>query len=136
MSRTTRLNDALTERIAAHVCNGSYLSAAAEACGVSASAASDWLRAGEDRHPERPPTELTVRFAQAIKRAEAEHETGAIEYLSQHPDWRARLAVLSRRQRERWGDSPSESDGAAVVFEAAIRVRPSNLPIGPRPSRP
>ena len=117
MARTTRLNDALTDRIAAHVRNGSYLSAAAESCGVSHSTASDWFRMGLGTHPERAQTEPMRRFAEAILQAEAEHETGTVEYLSQHPDWRARLAVLSRRQRERWGDAPSASDGVAAVLE-------------------
>ena len=117
MSRTTRLNEGLIERIAAHVRNGSYLSTAAQRCGVSPSTASDWLRMGQGTHPERPRTDLTQRFAEAILEAEAEHEVSAVEYLSTHQDWRARLAVLQRRQREHWGDAPAETDQAAAVLE-------------------
>jgi hypothetical protein len=53
---------------------------------------------GQRTHPERAQTDLTRRFAEAVLEAEAEHETDAVEYLSTHPDWRARMAVLQRRE--------------------------------------
>ena len=117
MARTTRLSDGLTEGIAAHVPNGSYLSKAAQRCGVSASGASDWFGAGLGTHPERVQTDLIQRFAESIQGAEAEHEVSADEYLSQHPDWRARMAVPQRCQRDKWGDASTETDQAAAALE-------------------
>ncbi len=135
MSRTTRLNDGLIERIATHVRNGSYLSTAAQRCGVSPSTASDWFRAGLGTHPERAQTEITRRFAEAILEAEAQHETDAVEYMSQHVDWRARMAVLQRRQRDKWGEAPTDTDHAAAVMEVLgglLRAREqATVTVGP-----
>jgi len=112
------LTERLIERIAEGVRAGNYASVAAQRIGISPSSVNNWLRQGRDAHPTRQPTELTVKLADAVDKAEAEFESRTVAWLGRHEHWRPRLEVLKRREPERWGDVTTDSDRSAAVLEA------------------
>ena len=109
IGRPSKLTPAVQEAIVEGVRLGMSLSSAAERVGVAAATANDWMRRGEGRHRQKPPTPSFVAFAAAVKRAEAELEATMLERvhaaaLSGQPQtWQAAMTLLERRFPDRYG---------------------------------
>ncbi len=106
MPKPTDCTEAVTAKIAAAVLSGMHLSPAAEANGVPAETACEWMRRGENRHRSRPENALYAQFAAKIREAEAGAERAAVTYWrAQIPDnWQAARDFLARRFPQRWAN--------------------------------
>lgn len=84
---------------------GNYLNVAAKAAGYSVGTVHYWIQTGEGKNKERGPDEDTIWFAQEVRKAEAECETGLVEKLLAALPKEPRLIIefLARRWPERWG---------------------------------
>lgn len=100
MGRPGKLTAEVEERIVQAIRAGSYFAVAARAAGVSESTFYRWLARGA-AEPDGP----YAGFRAAVLRAEAESELHAVVAVRRaaREDWRAALALLERRHRERWG---------------------------------
>lgn len=116
--RPLKLTKALQTRICKYIKQGNYLEQSAVRCGVSKSTFMSWRAKG------REEDEGVYRdFLDATTRAEAEAEATLVASLTRDPDWRARLAILSRRYPDRWGkkvevDALAGQDGKLKVVVA------------------
>lgn len=123
MARPTKLDAERQERILAAIRAGSYAEPACRAAGISESTYYRWLQRGEAEEQG-----IYADFVRAVRRAEAEAEVQAVEFVQLHmpKDWRAAITFLERRYPSRWrrqtsseisgpGGGPIETRGKSSV---------------------
>lgn len=79
---------------------GNYFETAANAAGVTAKTAREWLRKGVNGDPLYAQFAVDVMRAQALAEA---HDVHAIGRAAQGSDWRAAAWRLERRNPRKWG---------------------------------
>jgi transposase len=99
VARPTKLDPERQKRILDAIRAGSYAEPACRAAGIAESTFYRWLQRGEAEG-----RGVYADFAQAVRRAEAEAEVNAVEFVEaqMHKDWRAAIAFLERRHPSRW----------------------------------
>lgn len=127
--RPTKLTLALQKRFLAIIRDGSYLTPACEAVGISYQTFQNWRERGE-----LEKTGRYVEFLVAYKKASAQSEVsalGAIRKAMKKPHhWTAAMTFLERRFPERWGKTEHQSidlstsvtdEQAEEQFDAVLR---------------
>lgn len=128
MGRPTDLTPEVQRRICDAILSGMHLSPAAEANGVPAETAGEWMRRGENRHKTRPENALYAQFAAAVREAEAQCERAAVVYWRQQiPDnWQAARDFLARRFPARWAPVEKQEhmgkDGGPIVLQVVEQI--------------
>ena len=128
MSKPTDLTPEIQKRICDAMLAGNHLSVAAQATGVPAPTAEEWLRRGENRQQNRPNNATYAAFAAAVRSAEAECERNVVLYWrSQIPDnWPAARDFLARRFPSRWANREkiehSGPDGDPIRLEVIEQI--------------
>jgi len=123
MPKPTDLTPQKQTAICTAILGGLHLSPAAEACGVSANTATDWMRRGENRHRSRPENAVYAAFAAAVREAEAQCERALVmtwrSAAIEHKDPPAIRDFLARRFPERWANREKidiGGSGKEIVF--------------------
>jgi len=99
-----KLTTAVIESICSSIRGGSYILAACGRARVSRRSFYEWKERGEKEREEGRNT-IHVKFIDALEHAEADNEVMLVESVSSDVDWRAKMEILKRRYKERWGDS-------------------------------
>lgn len=102
------LDDRLATKVVGYVLEGTYISVAAQACGVHASTmsvwqsrAEEWIESPIDEVPEAE--RIYVDFYHAIRIAEAQAEVGLLRCVADGKfGWQAAMTILERRHPDRW----------------------------------
>lgn len=109
---------------------GNYIRTAAEASGVTLGMIEAWLRRGE-----QGKNKIYYQFYVDASRAIAEGESKLVGKVMKaaDDDWKAAMAILSRRHRSRWGDNRTgtgEGSGQVVNNDnrQILAVQASNDP--------
>lgn len=119
VGRSTELTSEVAETILVHVAEGSFLTVAAGAAGVSEHSVYEWLRRGAADASQNLDT-LFVRFANAYAQAKQLAEANAVSVLQRggdgkYKDWRAQAWWLERRHKERWS-LPKEGASTGITL--------------------
>lgn len=97
--RKSKLTPERQERICELLRAGNYAGVAAKAAGIAESTFYAWIERGE-----KARTGAFAEFAEAVKKAEAEGETAALEIIQTAAleSWQAAAWLLERRFPQRW----------------------------------
>lgn len=101
MARPTKLTPEIQRTICAALQAGNYVEAACGLAGISDTTFYRWMERGD-----RESRGQFREFRDSVSRAIAASEAGlvAVVYREAKGNWRAALALLSRRWPERWGN--------------------------------
>lgn len=125
MPRPTKLTPERAEALIELLRDGVYVETACAACGVGTSTFYRWMTI--DREP-------YVEFRDAVKKAEAEAETRAVEVVrnAATTSWQAAAWWLERKFPERWGrrDCLALTRDVARLSDAEIDARIEELENG------
>ena len=77
--RSSKLSKSITVKVAEYVRKGLPLEQSFILVGINPRTGFEWMQRGNGDHPKRPKTKEHAQFAQAVKRALAEHELSCIE---------------------------------------------------------
>ena len=109
--RHPELTPELQERIISYIKEGNYVRVACQACGISHVEYYHWLKLAETDATEGVES-LYTRFANAVKKAEAESEEKIVALILKAvpKNWIAGMTYLERRFPDRWArrDRPPE----------------------------
>lgn len=115
----------VSERIVNSVRNGNFSDTAAAAAGIGRTTFLSWLRRGEDE-----PESIYGAFREAVLRARAQSEEDLVSEIrhaealtakgTAYPDAKARMWVLERTRRDRFGPSLDLTSKAEDAIREAI----------------
>jgi len=111
VSRPTKLTPELQQRICSIIADGNYISTACHACGVDNTTYLNWIASGQAEAERGETGGIFFKFLQAAKEAEAAAEVQLVKDVKLHTNRNvvAPLALLDRRFRERWGQTPAQT---------------------------
>ena len=127
VGRPCKLTPAVQETIVEHIRHGNYFSVAAGAAGIDYNTFRRWMAMGEVAKSGKYKD-----FFVAVTRAEDEMEAHLVETIeAQVPkDWRAGVALLERRQRNRWASKVTQEisgPGGGPIPVASAKVDSERL---------
>jgi len=105
--RPSKLTPELQEKVCSIIADGNYPTTACLACGVAEPTFRQWIINGQEELDNGRPGRFTA-FMLAVKEAEAKSEIQLVKDVKLHTSRNvvAPLALLDRRFRERWGQTP------------------------------
>ena len=125
VGRPCKLTPELQEKICKLIAAGNYITTSCQACGVDRMTYARWLELGQAEADAGEADGQFYAFLCAAKEAEAHAEVQLVADVKLHTNRNvvAPLAILDRRFRERWGQSPTVQPGGNtynVNIEKAI----------------
>jgi len=140
----SKLTPDIQTTICDYISKGNYLVTACHAAGVADATFYNWIERGKAEADAGNTTGIYFVFLDAVKRAEAQCEARWVQQVEAHTNRNvvAPLALLDRRFRERWGQTPQVQAGntyninvekalidAAGKFDAVVARLAERVPL-------
>ena len=122
MSRRTKLNKEMIDKICGYISQGLFYVQAANLSGVCEATFYEWKRKGEEAQSKGEENNYT-EFLKALKEADAKQELECIKKIKIDDSWQSKAWLLERRHGDRWGKREQLNINHGVQKEDAKILR-------------